>query len=110
MIILRLLPVIVSFLLLAAHFSRVDLLSLVTLSLLIPFLLFIKKRWIARIMQIVLLAGAFEWIRIMIYYIGIRKSQGDDWTMLAMILSVVAIFTVASGFVFQSRHLKKVYK
>ena len=109
MIVLRTLPVILSFLILAAHFSRVNLFPLSIVSLLIPFLLFVKKIWVVRTIQLLLIAGAFEWIRIMIYYIGVRKSIGDDWTKLAIILSVVALFTMASGLVFQTKNLKKVY-
>jgi len=110
MIVLRVLPVILSFLLLAAHFSRGDLFVFSIVALLIPFLLFIKKIWVARTIQLLLLAGAVEWIRAMFVYIGIRKSIGDDWTVLAIILSVVAVVTLASGLVFQSKSLKKIYK
>ncbi len=110
MIVLRVLPVIISFLLLAAHFSRADMLVFSIIALLIPFLLFIKKIWVVRTIQLFLLVGAFEWLRTMFVYIGIRKSIGDDWTVLAIILSVVAIVTFSSGLVFQSKSLKKVYK
>ena len=107
---LRLLPVILSFLLLAAHFSRADLLPFVVISLVAPSLLFIKKKWIPRIMQILLIAGAFEWIRAMLGYIEIRKAIGDDWIRLAIILCTVALLTAASGLVFQSKPLKRLYR
>jgi len=53
--------------------------------------------------------GAFEWVRAMLYYIGIRISLNDDWIRLAIILSVVALITGISGLVFQSKNLRKVY-
>jgi len=107
--ILRLLPVLLSFGLLAAHFSRADLLPLVILSLAIPFLLLIKKAWVARAIQILLLAGAAEWIRAMLGYIAVRKETGEDWIRLAIILIVVALLTACSGLVFTGRALKKRY-
>jgi len=107
---LRLLPVILSFGLLAAHFSRAGMFPFVILSLLIPFVLLIREAWAARSIQILLLLGALEWIRAMFGYIEIRKSIGDDWGRLAIILVTVALLTAFSGLVFRGRSLKKRYK
>jgi len=110
MIIFRLLPVLLSFLLIAAHFSRADQSILLIISLTIPFLLLIKKRIIIRIMQIVLLLAGAEWIRAMLIYIEVRQSSGDDWTRLAIILSIVAIYTAFSGFFLQNVKILNMYK
>ena len=106
----RLSPVILSFGLLAAHFSRADLLPLVVVSLLIPLLLLIRKAWVARGIQVLLLLGAFEWIRSMFGYMEIRKATGEDWGKLAIILVTVAILTACSGLVFSGKSLMKRYK
>jgi len=106
---IRLLPVIFSFGLLAAHFSRTGIFSLVILCLAIPLLLFIRKPLIARIIQIVLLLGALEWIRSMMGYIKIRNSIGEDWGRLAIILITVALLTACSGLVFQGKTLRRRY-
>jgi hypothetical protein len=106
---IRLLPVIFSFGILAAHFSRTGLFPLVILCLAMPLLLFIRKPLIARIMQIVLLLGSFEWIRSMMGYIKIRNSIGEDWGRLAIILITVALLTACSGLVFRGKHLRKSY-
>jgi len=106
---LRLIPVILSFGLLAAHFSRAGLLPLMILSVLLPFLLLIRKSWVARSMQILLLLGAAEWIRAMFGYIEIRKEIGDDWGRLAIILVTVALLTACSGLVFRGKSLKQRY-
>ena len=107
---LRLLPVLLSFGLLAAHFSRADLFPLVILSLLIPFLLLIRKAWVARSIQVLLLLGAAEWIRAMFGYIEVRKSIGEDWGRLAIILVTVAVLTACAGLVFRGKSLKLRYK
>ncbi|MCK5065925.1 MAG: hypothetical protein KAR16_00740 [Bacteroidales bacterium] len=107
---LRLLPVLLSFGLLAAHFSRADLFPLVVISLVIPLLLLVRKAWVARTIQILLLLGAAEWIRSMFGYIEVRKSIGEDWGRLAIILIIVALLTACSGLVFRGKSLKRRYK
>ena len=106
---LRLLPVLLSFGLLAAHFSRAGLFPLVLISLIIPLILLIRKAWVARAIQILLVLGGLEWIRAMLGYIEIRKSIGEDWTRLAIILIAVAVLTACSGLVFRGKSLKKWY-
>ena len=108
--ILRLLPVILAFGLLAAHFSRANMPPAVVVSLIIPFLLLIRKPWIARSVQILLLIGALEWIRSMFGYIQVRKEIGEDWGKLAIILLTVALLTACSGLVFRGKSLKKRYQ
>ena len=108
--ILRLLPVILAFGLLAAHFSRANMPPAVVVSLIIPFLLLIRKPWIARSIQILLLLGALEWIRSMVGYIQVRKEIGEDWGRLAIILITVALLTACSGLVFRGKSLKKRYQ
>ncbi|MDF1574051.1 MAG: hypothetical protein P1P86_02525 [Bacteroidales bacterium] len=105
----RVLPVILAFGLLAAHFSRSNLFPLVFVSLFLPFLLLIKRAWVARSIQLLLLLGAAEWIRAMFGYIEIRRSLGEDWGRLAIILVTVAILTACAGLVFRGKALKKSY-
>ena len=106
---LRLIPVILSFGLLAAHFSRADLFPLVIVSIVIPLLLLISKAWAARSIQVLLLLGAAEWIRAMFGYINVRKEIGEDWGRLAIILVTVALLTACSALVFRGKSLKKRY-
>ncbi len=107
---LRLLPVIFSFGLLAAHFSRANMFPLVIVSLALPLLLLIKRAWVARSIQVLLILGAAEWIRSMFGYIEVRRSIGEDWTRLAIILVAVAVLTASAGLVFRGSSLKKRYE
>jgi len=107
--ILRLLPVILAFGLLAAHFSRANMFPAVIVSLVTPFLLLIRSPWIARSIQVLLLLGAGEWIRAMFGYINVRKEIGEDWGRLAIILVTVALLTACSTLVFRGKSLKKRY-
>ncbi|MCK4920779.1 MAG: hypothetical protein KAS71_07025 [Bacteroidales bacterium] len=107
--ILRLIPIIFSLLVLAAHFSRINFLPLAILSLLMIVALFIRRKWIPRIVQIYLLVGSVEWIRMIFVYVEERKLIGDDYQRLAIILGGVTLFTLLSGLMFETRKLKEKY-
>ena len=106
---LRLLPVILSFLLLGAHFYRAGLLPLTVLSVAILLLLAIRKTWVPRLFQVLLLLGALEWLRALYFFAAMRIAWGEPWTRLAIILGTVALLTALSSLVFKLRKLKDFY-
>lgn len=108
--IFRLSPVILSFLMLSAHFYRSDIFVLSILCLLIPFTLFIRNIWIPRIFQILLILGAIEWIRTILIFVEERQMYDMPWVRLAVILGSVALFTALSGLLFQLKSIKRFYK
>lgn len=93
---LRILPFLLCSLLMAAHLFRANLLILMIISLLIPFVLIIKSKISLRIVQITLVIYSLEWIRTMISYVAERMENGDNWLRLAIILSVVALANLLS--------------
>ncbi len=105
----RLLPVLISFLLLAAHFSRADNTPMVAASLIFPLILLVRKPWVAPTVQVVLVLGGLIWVRRAAALVGQRQASGESWTRLAVILAVVAAFTMASALVFRSTALRKRY-
>ena len=106
---LRLLPVFISFLLLAAHFVRAgEAVVAYVLVFLLP-LLIIRKFWVPWVMQVTLLLGAVEWVRTLVSVAQIRIEFGMPWTRMALILAAVALFTACSGLVFRSKALRKQY-
>jgi len=106
---LYLLPVLLSFLLLAAHFLRGMSLVLIGLCLFAPLLLLIRRRWVPWIIQIMLLFGALEWLATMAALINERQQEGRDWHRMAIILGGVMLFTAASGLVFGSPTMRRRY-
>jgi len=80
------------------------------ISILIPFLMFIKKPWVPRLLQIILVLGALEWVRTVFSLIKIRNETGESWTRMAIILFVVGLFTLLSALVFERPTVKKIYK
>ncbi len=109
MIFLRLLPVFLSILLLAAHFLYAGYSILVFIVLASLLILLIRKPWAALIIQIELVLGGIEWIRALIEYTLKRQARGDPWVRLAVILGTVALITFISALVFMSRSLKERY-
>ncbi len=106
---LRLLPVILSCLLLAAHFSRNEIMLLTLVSLALPFLLLVRRPWVPRLFQVLLVVGALEWIRRLIALALERQGAGEAWVRMAAILGMVAALTASSALVFRAGGLKGRY-
>ena len=106
---LHLLPVILSGLVLSAHFLRSGSVLVVMACLAALLLLAVRERWVARLMQVLLLLGALEWIRTMLVLVAQRRSLSEPWIRMAVILSAVVLFTAASALVFQGARLRERY-
>ena len=103
---LRLLPVFISFLLLAAHFYRAGQMVVVVVLLSLLLLLFVRKYWVPWVIQITLLLGAFEWLVTLYNVAQMRIASDMPWARMAIILGAVALFTALSSLVFRSNALR----
>ena len=102
-------PIVLSLVVLGAHFMRYGNSIGVFAALLLIGLLFIRRPWVARLMQVVLVLGTLEWLRTM-YELGhMRALHGQPYGRMLVILGVVAAVTLCSALLFQSATLKKVY-
>jgi hypothetical protein len=106
MLFLQMVPVILSLVVLAAHFWRHDQPMLVFLSVAMIGLLAVPRLWAARLLQVVLLLGAAEWVRTLIILVRIRVEHGQPATRMVIILAVVAILTAFSALVFRTRRAR----
>jgi hypothetical protein len=79
------------------------------LSIVFPFLLFIKKAWIPKLFQVTLILAALEWLRSLYVYIQTYDDLGKSWTKLLMIIGGVTLFTLFSALVFKSKAIRKWY-
>ena len=93
----RLLPVILSMLLLSAHFYRAGHLLLAGGALLSLGLLCIRRPQAVWMMQGLLVAGAVEWFATAVRLVMDRQAQGLPWLRLAIILGLVALCTLLSA-------------
>jgi hypothetical protein len=98
----RLAPVIVSFVVLAAHFARAGETALAVTVLLLPLLLVLRRRWGARAVELALVLGAIEWIRTTLSLVDLRRAHGLPWLRLVAILGAVAAVTLASALFVES--------
>jgi hypothetical protein len=103
-------PVVLSLIILGAHFMRYENLIGVSGSIGLIALLFVRRPWVARLMQVILVIGALEWVRTLYELVQVRVATGQPVTRMAVILGVVALLTFCSALLFQSSVLKRVYR
>ena len=106
---LRLIPVILSIMLLGAHFYRAGFIVLVVILFASLFLLLIRQPWIVRVIQVELVIGGLEWFRTTYNFVVMRQEMNMPWIRLAIILGSVALITLCSSLVFRSESLRKRY-
>ena len=107
---LRATLVIITFLLLSAHFLRDDQIFYTIIFLLLPFLLLVKKRSSIIIVQIFSFIGVIVWLQTALKLIQERIMMDVSWTRMMIILSVVIILTGLSGFLLNSTVIKEKYR
>jgi len=103
-------PVVLSLVVLGAHFMRYDNSIGVVGAVALIVLLFLRQPWVARLMQVVLILGALEWVHTIYTLVQVRAAQGQPFMRMVVILGVVAAVTLLSALVFQSPALKKIYR
>ena len=107
---LGILPIVISFALLAAHFLRASQFALVALCAVFPVLLVIPRPWVARSVQLALIAAAIEWSMTLVLIAQERIALGLPYTRSALILAGVVAFTLASAFAFLLPAMRKRYR
>ena len=102
-------PIVLSLVVLAAHFLRFGNTIGVAVSLLLVGLLFIRQAWVSRLVQLALVLGTVEWLRTLYMLAQWRAAQGEPATRMVIILGGVAAVTLCSAMLFQSKSLKRIY-
>ena len=103
-------PIVLSLLVLGAHFLREMSAVGVAISLVMIGLLVVRRSWAARVVQATLLLGAVEWLLTLYELAEIRATRGESATRMIIILGCVALVTLISASLFQTRTLKKRYR
>ncbi len=107
--IVLLIPAVLSFLLLGAHFLRDGSVALLVVSLMVPLVLLIRRRWVARAVQVMLVIAALEWVWTAIVLAEERMAAGEPWQRMAVILGGVALWTACSALLFETPPLRRRY-
>jgi hypothetical protein len=103
---LRLFPVTLVLLVLGAHFLRAGDLAMVAADLAVVALLFVRRPWAARAVQLALGLGALEWLRTLMLLAEERRVAGEPYLRMTLILGAVALATGLSLLTFRSRAVK----
>jgi hypothetical protein len=107
--ILRICLYVTAAILLAAHFLRAGNLALVALCLATPLLFFYRRDWSLIGLQVLAYCAAGTWIGVAVQLVRVRQQTGQAWTAAAVILGAVALFTLASGLLLNSRAMRERY-
>ncbi len=97
-------------LLLAAHFSRADQTLPAIISLLIPFLLFVKQSWVLFTLQIAGYLAAVVWVFAAYHFVQLRMAAGENWLRLVIILGLVIVYTLWASYTLPSEAMKAAYQ
>lgn len=103
-------PVVLSLLVLGAHFMRYGNYVGVAGALLLIGLLFVRQPWVARLVQVILLLGTLEWLRTIYELVQVRTGQSEPFGRMVVILGVVAAITLCSALLFQLPSMKRMYR
>jgi hypothetical protein len=103
---LLLAPAALSLLVLGAHFLRAGQPGLVAVALGLTALLFVRRRWAARTVQVALLLGAVEWVRTTLILMGERASMGMPYRRMVVILAAVAALCICSALLFRGPRMR----
>lgn len=93
-------------LLLAAHFFHAGAGFIAALCILLIALLFVPRAWAGRLVQVVLAAGAVEWILTACTLADLRMQRGQPYVRLVVILGAVALVTALAAAAFQHPALR----
>ena len=103
-------PIVLSLVVLGAHFMRYgNTLGMVAVLLLIG-ILFVRQQWAARLVQVALVLGTIEWVHTLYVMAQLRIAFGQPYTRLVLILGAVIAIALASALLFQTKELKNSYK
>jgi hypothetical protein len=103
---LLLTPAGLSALVLGAHFLRRGQFVLVVAAPALVVLLFVRRAWAARVVQVALLAAALEWLRTLAVLLPARRAAGEPGLRLVVILGAVALVAVAGAVLFETPRLR----
>lgn len=103
-------PVVLSLVVLGAHFMRDGNAVGVVGAVVLIALLFVRRPWVARLMQVVLVLGALEWAHTIYELVQVRAAQGQPFARMVVILGVVAAVTLCSALLFQLPSMKRMYQ
>ena len=106
----RIIPLIMSWILIAAQFHIIGNKLLMVASLSVPMLLLIFRRQALLLVQWVTYAGIIIWIKAGIDYVNLHMDSGGNYFTIVIFFSLVALWTVASSLLLYTDDFRRVYR
>ena len=106
----RIIPLIISWILISAQFHVIGNKSLMIASLAVPMFLLILRRKALLFVQWITYAGIIIWIKAGIDYVNIHMVPGGSYFTILIFFSLVALWTVASGLLLYTDDFRRVYR
>jgi hypothetical protein len=107
--ILRISLFVAAALLLGAHFLRTGNLLLVALCVASPLLFLHRRRRSLMLLQFMAYGAATTWIVVAVQLVALRQRTGQPWTVAAIILGSVALFSLLAGLLLNSSAIRERY-
>ena len=106
----RVIPLIISWILISAQFHIIGNKPLMGASLAVPMFLLIFRRKALLFVQWITYAGIILWIKAGIDYVNIHMVPGNNYFTIVIFYSLVALWTVASGLLLYTEDFRRVYR
>ena len=95
-----------AFLVLGAHFYRSASIVPLAACVVMIALLFVRRPWAARTIQVALVLAAIEWLRSMMALVAVRQAMGAPFLRLAIVLGAVSLVSALCALIVQTRRQK----
>ena len=106
----RIIPLIISWILISAQFHIIGNKSLMVASLAVPMFLLIFRRQALLFVQWITYAGIIIWIKAGIDYVNTHMVPGGNYFTIVIFFSLVAFWTVVSGLLLYTDDFRRVYR
>ena len=106
----RIIPLIISWILISAQFHVIGNKSLMIASLAVPMFLLILRRQALLFVQWITYAGIIIWIKAGIDYVNTNMVPGGSYFTIVIFFSLVALWTVVSGLLLYTDDFRRVYR
>ena len=106
----RVIPLIISWILISAQFHIIGQKSLMVASLALPMFLLIFRRQALLFVQWMTYTGIIIWIKAGIDYVNIHMVPGGNYFTILIFFSLVALWTVASGLLLYTEDFRRIYR
>jgi hypothetical protein len=109
MIFLLMLPTVISFWVLGAHYLREGNWVMVGACVVMPGLLLMRQRWVVRALQFLLVLGCVEWVLTARELMGERMARQEPFLRMILILGGVGVFCLIAAGLLETGRVKKRY-